>query len=156
MSHTILPCMKAYSRKARHLKVQNDFQFSLRRDGSRRPHFDVKIVLLSRKTESVSIGKRLLHFTFGDAQLLKFGYLTIRGRLPLTTAFNHGQIPHHQTSSVSPSIKNRGNMCQPWICTTAQKLLYELQCYTVWYLRRTKSRPRKGVPFHTGDSRPLG
>ena len=120
-----------------------------------RPRFDVKMVLLSRKTGSVSIGKRLLHFTFGDAQLLKFGYLTIRGRLPLTTAFNHGQIPHHQTSSVSPSIKNRGNMCQLWICTTAKKLLYKLQCYTVWYLRRTKSRPRKGVPFHTGDSRPL-
>ena len=73
----------------------------------------IKIVLLSRKTGSVSIDKRLLHFIFGDAQLFKFGYHAIRGRLPLTRAFIYGQIPHHQTSSVSPSIKNRSNMCHP-------------------------------------------
>ena len=96
-----------------------------------RSHFYVKIVLLSRKTGSVSIDKRLLHFIFGDAQLFKFGYHAIRGRLPLTRAFIYGQIPHHQTSSVSPSIKNRSNMCHPWICTTAKKFLYKLQCYLI-------------------------
>ena len=40
-----------------------------------RPHFDVKIVLLSRKTGSVSTGKRLLHFT----------YTVLKIRLPYDT-----------------------------------------------------------------------
>ena len=91
-----------------------------------RPRFDVKMVLLSRKTGSVSIGKRLLHFTFGDAQLLKFGYLTMRGRLPLTRAFIYGQIPHHQTSSVSPSIKNRSNMHHRQKILVQPSMLYSL------------------------------
>ena len=70
-----------------------------------RPHFDVKKVLLSRKTGSVSIGKRLLHFIFGDAQLLKFGYHAIRGRLPLTTAFIYGQSPITRLLPFLPQLK---------------------------------------------------
>ena len=89
-----------------------------------RPHFDVKKVLLSRKTGSVSIGKRLLHFIFGDAQLLKFGYHTIRGRLPLTTAFIYGQSPITRLLPCLPQLKI------VVICTTAKKFLYKLQCYT--------------------------
>ena len=94
-----IPLNNAYVQKARHLK----FQFSVRLDGSLETHFDVKI-MLSRKTGSVSIGKRLLHFTFGDPQLLIFGYLSKRGRLPVTTALFYGQIPITRLLSCLPQL----------------------------------------------------
>ena len=135
-----IPLNNAYVQKARHLK----FQFSVRLDGSLETHFDVKI-MLSRKTGSVSIGKRLLHFTFGDPQLLTFGYLTKWRRLPVTRALFYGEIPITRLLTCLPQLIIVVICATPEYAPPAKIL----------YLRRTKSR-RRGVPFHVGDIRPSG